>query len=253
LNIVFVGKGGVGKSTLAGLATIWLHRTRPDSRILLVDADPACTLHWAFGMEQPITVGAIVEDAKGALNTGHGVPSGMTRSMWLGQRIADAVTPVAGLAPGVDLLAMGRGEGRGCYCNVNSTLRATLDAIGQDYDVQIMDTEAGMEHISRHTVGAVQHLVVVARPTAPALGVAQRIVDTAADVAVDIETMHLVLNDVAAGQSSWELPTLDTPAVAACIPHDDSVLAAWNQGGLAGLESGPAFNALARFLRRLVQ
>jgi len=64
-----------------------------------------------------------------------------------------------------DLIAMGRGEGPGCYCAVNHNLRHVIDDLSRHYAYVVIDNEAGMEHLSRRTTRDVQHLLVVSDPT----------------------------------------------------------------------------------------
>jgi CO dehydrogenase maturation factor len=252
MNIAFVGKGGVGKTTLSALVIDWVARQYPGKAVLVVDADPACTLHYALGLEAPATVGAAVEETKGVLNTGRGVPSGMTRGEWLREKLGDLIVPVTTLRPGVDLLAMGRTEGRGCYCSVNHVLRAALDAIIGEYDLVVMDTEAGMEHVSRRTSDRVDHLFVVAQPTVASLGVARRILERADDVELEVGKTHLVLNNVR-GDEPWDRLVGDGVPVEGMlfrVPHDEDLREAGVTGECTGV-TGPAAEALEPVLDNL--
>ncbi|MDY7030765.1 MAG: ArsA-related P-loop ATPase, partial [Thermodesulfobacteriota bacterium] len=49
--IIFGGKGGVGKTTLASAASIRLATAHPDKKILLISTDPAHSLSDSFGIE----------------------------------------------------------------------------------------------------------------------------------------------------------------------------------------------------------
>jgi CO dehydrogenase maturation factor len=96
----------------------------------------------------------------------------------------------------VDLLAMGRPEGPGCYCAANQMMRTIIDRIGNTYDYVMMDNEAGMEHISRRTTRDVDHLLVVTDTSQRGVIAAQRIVEMVPGLDVSVDQMHLVVNRV---------------------------------------------------------
>ena len=66
---------------------------------------------------------------------------------------------------GVDLLAMGRPEGPGCYCAANNMLRECIDRLGDALPLVVIDNEAGMEHISRQTTRDIDQLFIISDPT----------------------------------------------------------------------------------------
>ena len=49
---------------------------------------------------------------------------------------------------GFDLIAMGRPEGSGCYCFANDLLSECMGELERDYHFIVIDSEAGMEHMS---------------------------------------------------------------------------------------------------------
>ena len=53
-------------------------------------------------------------------------------------------------APQYGLLVMGQTDSIGCFCPLNTLLRSTIKTIASQYDVVIIDAEAGFEQISRH-------------------------------------------------------------------------------------------------------
>ena len=55
----------------------------------------------------------------------------------------------------LDFLAMGQGEGPGCYCDVNRALAAALELIGERYALIVIDNEAGLEHLGRRRLDRV--------------------------------------------------------------------------------------------------
>ena len=95
---------------------------------------------------------------------------------------------------GVDLIAMGRPEGQGCYCAANSVMRTVMDRISANYDFVVMDNEAGMEHLSRRTTRDVDILLIVSDPTQRGIVAAQRVADLVDELAITVKECFLIVN-----------------------------------------------------------
>jgi CO dehydrogenase maturation factor len=217
--IAFAGKGGTGKTTVAALLTRALVR-RGAAPVLAIDADPATNLHLALGLPSPATVGDLREGMK--VEAGQGMLGVViSRQDYVDREVRLALEE----GDQVDLIAMGRPEGQGCYCAVNHLLRQTLDEVGKGYAYIVVDNEAGMEHISRRTTRDVDLLLVVTDPTVRGVRTAQAIAGMADEVDVRVRRKILVVNRVA-GDLPAELAAAiaDTGLeVAARIPADDQV------------------------------
>ncbi|HET9587556.1 MAG TPA: AAA family ATPase, partial [Anaerolineales bacterium] len=197
ITIALAGKGGVGKTTVAGMIIKYLAENQPGS-ILAIDADPSSNLNMVLGLDLEWTVGEIREDmlaqVKSSLAQGGAamgtMPGGVSKRDFLHYQIRSS------LAEGsrFDLIAMGRGEGQGCYCAVNHNLREVIDGMSRHYAYVVIDNEAGMEHLSRRTTRDVQHLIIVSDPTRRGLVAAQRIADMRRELDIDIENAYLVIN-----------------------------------------------------------
>ena len=85
------------------------------------------------------------------------IPGGMTKDRFIEMKIQEAVVEEKGF----DLLVMGRPEGPGCYCYVNNLLRDLTGRVIKNYNYVVMDNAAGMEHISRRTMRAIDKLLLV--------------------------------------------------------------------------------------------
>jgi CO dehydrogenase maturation factor len=196
-TIALAGKGGVGKTTIAGMVIKYLSQAK-DGAILAIDADPSSNLNMVLGLELEWTVGDIREDmlnqVKTSLTTGGAamgsLPGGVSKHDYLDYEIRSS------LAEGTrfDLIAMGRSEGPGCYCAVNHNLRDVVDSISKNYRYVVIDNEAGMEHLSRRTTRDVDHLLVVTDPTQRGLVAAQRIAEIGSELDIHIENTYLLLN-----------------------------------------------------------
>jgi len=210
-TIALAGKGGVGKTTTAGMIIKYLMQSQPGA-ILAIDADPSSNLNMVLGLDLEWTVGDIREDmlaqVKKSLTAGGAamgaLEGGMSKHDYLDYEIRSA------LAEGdqFDLIAMGRSEGPGCYCAVNHNMREVIDSISKHYRYMVIDNEAGMEHLSRRTTRDVHHLIVVTDPTQRGLVAAERIAGFRKEMDIHIENTYLILNRL-----NGEMP----PALAAHI------------------------------------
>ncbi len=218
-TIALAGKGGTGKTTVAALLTRALLR-KGASPVLAIDADPATNLHLALGLPSPATVGDLREGMRAEANNG-ALGVAISRQDYLDREIRMALEE----GDQVDLIAMGRPEGQGCYCAVNHLLRQILDEMGKSYAIVVIDNEAGMEHISRRTTRDVDLLLVVTDPTVRGVRTAQSIAAMAGEVDVQVRHKMLVINRVV-GALPAELEAAVAATgleVAARIPADDQI------------------------------
>ncbi|MCB2179827.1 AAA family ATPase [bacterium] len=198
-TIALAGKGGVGKTTFAGMAIKYLIEHQPGA-VLAIDADPSSNLNMVLGLDLEWTVGEIregmLEQVKASIGqTGAAMgamPGGMNKRDYLNYEIQSSISE----GDRFDLIAMGRGEGPGCYCAVNHNLREVIDAISGNYRYVVIDNEAGLEHLSRRTTRDVQHMFVISDPTFRGLVAAERIAEMRKSLDVNVEKAYLVLNRV---------------------------------------------------------
>jgi CO dehydrogenase maturation factor len=216
-TIAISGKGGTGKTTLAALLIRCL-RDRHLSPILAIDADPNSNLNYLLGVELTDTVGDIREDD--LLKRGD-LPSGMSRPEYINFRIYSSIIE----SEGYDLIAMGRPEGRGCYCFANDVLRRAIDTLSGNYPYIVMDEEAGMEHLSRRTTRDVDVLLTCADPSLRSLVAASRINDMAGELELNISRKYLVvcrLSGELPESMSREIERLGLD-LAGIVPYDDLI------------------------------
>jgi CO dehydrogenase maturation factor len=260
ITIALAGKGGVGKTTLAALIIKCLAETR-QGPILAIDADPSSNLNMVLGLDLEWTVGDIREDmlqqVKSSLTEGGaamgGLPGGVSKREYLDYHVRSA------LAEGsrFDLIAMGRSEGSGCYCAVNHNLREVVDALSRHYPYVVIDNEAGMEHLSRHTTRDVQHLLIVSDPTQRGLVAAQRIAQLRSELDINVENAYLIVNRVPPGPLPEQLKafvdTLDVPLLGTIETNAD--LAAFEFSGRPLIELGdesPVYQAVKGMMEKIL-
>jgi CO dehydrogenase maturation factor len=157
-----------------------------------VDGDPSSNLNLALGMPLNSTVGDIREEALVDTQSGSFMP-GMSKQDYFEYRIEEALEE----GERIDLIAMGRPEGPGCYCAANNILRNVIDRLGDQYDYVVIDNEAGMEHISRQTKRHIDHLFITTDPTIRGLEAAtgiRRLVDELSSRGTRVTHIHFVVN-----------------------------------------------------------
>jgi CO dehydrogenase maturation factor len=218
-TIALAGKGGTGKTTVAALLIRALLK-RGGAPLLAIDADPAANLHLALGLPMPFSVGEIREDMSEAAQNGQ-LGVSISRHDYLTREIQMALEE----GTQIDLLAMGRPEGQGCYCAVNHLLRQIIDELSKNYTTVVVDNEAGMEHISRRTTRDVDLLLLITDPTVRGVRTAAGMAQLARDLEINVGHLLLVVNRV-----EGDLPEPLQAAilelgleVAAAIPADPRV------------------------------
>jgi CO dehydrogenase maturation factor len=145
-TIITAGKGGTGKTTIL-YYLLQRHILHRPERMLIVDADPHQSLSYLLGMRDARTLGKLRHEQDAALRTGAGLDETTSRREFA-QQLAQCA--LHSLGPNADLLVMGRNDQPGCQCVVNGLLGDALDALAEQYDMVIVDNEAGIEHIGRH-------------------------------------------------------------------------------------------------------
>lgn len=258
-TIALAGKGGVGKTTISGMIIKYLAQHQTGS-ILAIDADPSSNLNMVLGLDLEWTVGDIREDmleqVKSSLAQGGAamgtMPGGVNKRDYLDYQVRSS------LAEGsrFDLIAMGRGEGQGCYCAVNHNLREVIDDMSKHYAYVVIDNEAGMEHLSRRTTRDVQHLFIVSDPTQRGLVAAQRIADMRKELDINIENAYLIVNRLR-GVMPPELKSftdkLNVPLLGTVPTNED--LAEFEFSGKPLVELGdesPVYQAVAEMMQKIL-
>ena len=185
--IAVTGKGGTGKTMLAALMVRILSR-EAGAKVLAIDADSAISLPYALGMKVRKTLSEvrveIIEDPavrKGVMN----------------RHVQTVIADIVEHGDGLDLLVMGRSEGPGCYCGINDLLRYGIESLSDEFDVTIVDGEAGPEQINRRVLQSIDTLIIITDTSVRGFqtaGVIQRI--AGAGAATRLGQKGLVVNRV---------------------------------------------------------
>lgn len=214
--------------------------------MLAIDADPNSCLAEALGVRDLKTIVGICDGLSKDMGS---IPSGMAKDRYVEMKVQEAVAE----EDGFDLLVMGRPEGPGCYCYVNSLLRATIEKVVGQYDNVVIDNAAGMEHISRRTEGGVSKLVLVSDYSVTGVRSAKKIYDLARSLNIKIGTAGLIVNKVSGPMSAIDKEIKDTSLeLFGTIPYDDAVVD-WSvsEKDVFNLKSKPVREALNRIMGKL--
>jgi len=214
-TIALAGKGGTGKTTIAGMLVKYLVMNNK-TPVLGVDADSNANFNEVLGLEVTGTLGKAREEMKKG-----DVPSGMTKDIFMEMKMEQAVAE----AKGFDLIVMGQPEGSGCYCAANTLLTGFLERLRGNYSYVVMDNEAGMEHISRLTTSNVDILLIVSDTSRRALQAGIRINKLAKDLNIVVGQSYLIINQTkdTLNQGAMKIIKDAGLSLAGTIPEDDTI------------------------------
>ena len=206
--IALAGKGGVGKTSLAAAMVKTLVQEHPDKKILAIDADPAVGLSTALGVEVTETIDNIRKAVVASVEQGdtRGAMELLSESEY---RIYDALVECDGFA----FIAVGRPESAGCYCKINTYLKAVIQILADNFDYVVIDGEAGIEQVNRRVMEKVTHLVLVTDASRKGTQVVQTI-RRVADELVMYEKIGVIANRLPSREVCDILDIGDLPLLA---------------------------------------
>jgi len=184
-TIAMAGKGGTGKSTTATLIIRYITQELGKA-VLAVDADPNSSLGISLGVDVKGTIADIRDDV---VEKRVDIPASMSKASYIEYSIEECIVEESKF----DLLTMGRPEGPKCYCYANNILRKYLDKAEQSYPYIVIDTEAGMEHLSRRTTNDVDLLIIAFEATIIGVHTAKRITELIETLPIKIKESIYVM------------------------------------------------------------
>lgn len=197
MKLAITGKGGTGKSTIAGILA---HYYKNDGyKVLAVDADPDANLASAIGIpaEKASSIIPISEQRKLIKERTGANPGQFGQLFKMNPTVHDIPDEFCIDYQGIKLLVMGaiRKGGSGCACPENVLLRSLLSEIILNRDeVIIVDMEAGIEHLGRATAKSIDKMIIIVEPGSRSISTAKTIMRMAKEIA--IQSLVIVGNKI---------------------------------------------------------
>ena len=184
MKIATVGKGGSGKTTIAGvLARIFADE---DRNILAIDGDPNPNLALTLGMTRDAADGITYIPSN--LMTINGSKDGIAILEPSIPRDEIMRLYAHKASKNVDLIVMGKPAhgtaGTGCMCASHRAVRGLIAELTSYGEHTITDMEAGLEHLKRGTARNVDLMLVVAEPYYRSLEAALRTYELATELGI---------------------------------------------------------------------
>jgi len=246
MKIAVSGKGGVGKTLIAGvLAEFFAHK---GFTVLAIDADPAPNLALTLGIPVeeaskivPISENTSLIESK----TQSGVPGVLNLSFTV-EDIIDQFSVKTSF--NMSLLVMGtvRSAGGGCMCSANAVIRALLyHLLVKRKEVVVIDMEAGVEHMGRGTVEHVDAMLIVTDSSMKSMEIAKGLYRLTKGLG--IKKAFIVGNKLAKseeGKLIENFATKNDMPLLGLVPYDEQVLKA-DMNGETPLKYAQVSNSVA--------
>lgn len=155
LIIAIAGKGGVGKSIITTLITKAIS-TSYKFKLLLIDADPT---HPHLSKMVKLVPEKSLEKIRADLidNTLSKKEDIQSIAETIDFKVYNAIKE----SKHFSLFSIGQPEGPGCFCPSNTLLRKVIESISRDFDIVLIDCEAGLEQINRMVIKSVDYVIII--------------------------------------------------------------------------------------------
>jgi len=249
MKLAIVGKGGVGKTTLA--AAMATHLAALRRSVIAVDADPDGNLAAALGVPEDDLPSPIAQMRDLVLQRTEAKDEGAGLMFKLNPKVDDIPERFAVDAGGVKLLVLGSVEfgGKGCMCPESAVLKALMQhLLLRIEDDVILDMEAGLEHIGRASARGVEAMITVVEPGMRSVQTAARIHRLAKDIGI-VRTF-VVANKI---RQSYELEVLqqalDGQVILGALPYSAELARADLEGRPLSREDRSWAEAVGQIVR----
>ena len=218
LIIAVVGKGGVGKSIITALLAKNVSQNY-NFKMLLIDADP--THPHLSNMVKLIPQVSLEMIRIGIINKTLDKEKSIQE---LAENIDFEVYNAIVEGKDFSLISIGQPEDPGCFCPSNMLLRKVIESISKDFDIILIDCEAGLEQINRMVIESVDIILIVSDLSIRSVETAKTLRRSAKKF-TNYKKLGIVLNKVKGDINHIvnKLEELDLPLLAK-IPEDSKIL-----------------------------
>ncbi len=222
------GKGGVGKTTIAG--SICRELVKRGFKVLAVDADPDSNLASAIGIPKDKTKNLIpIAEMSSLIEERTGARRGFFGGIFkLNPKVDDIPDKYSVDFNGIKFMLLGTipQGGGGCFCPENVLLKALLRNILLRRDeAVVVDMEAGLEHLGRGSTEGIDFFIVVVEPGKRSINTAINIKRLAEDIGIKkfFAIGNKIRSDREADLLKEELHGFEYLGT---IPYDESIIEA---------------------------
>lgn len=186
---VITGRGGTGKSTFTALRARYGQR----KKLLLIDLDPDGSLPKMLGVDLEKEGVLTISDAlakvmeKGKRGQGEEAPPDLLTQML-------ATGEIISRNNKFDLITLGTKLASGCYCLPDELIKETIKNIQKDYDLILVDSPAGLEHLNRKVTPDIDVLFVILDPSEKSVKHIERIKYVVKGVNIHYQQFYLIGN-----------------------------------------------------------
>jgi CO dehydrogenase maturation factor len=221
--------------------------------VIAIDADPDSNLAASMGYPHPETIKPLVE-LQELIAERTGVKPGTTGGMFrLNPFVEDIPEKYAVDIDGVKVLVAGavKKGGSGCYCPENTMIRSLIShLLTEKNSALVLDMEAGIEHLSRGTIAAVDHLIIVTEPGRRSIETAERILHMAAEIGLN--RVSVIGNKIRSeSDKAFLRETLPGVHFVGFLPYDQAVRDAEIAGRPVAAASAEIGALVAEIIRKL--
>ncbi|MFX1589149.1 MAG: AAA family ATPase [Promethearchaeota archaeon] len=149
------GKGGVGKTVITVLLAKIISELY-NYKLLLIDADPT---HPHLSNMVKLKPRRSLEELR--LEVVKKAHKKNETAQKLAERIDFDVYKGMAESKNFCLFSIGQPKGPGCFCPSNILLRKVIESISKDFDIILIDGEAGLEQINRMVLNSIDILIII--------------------------------------------------------------------------------------------